>query len=166
MIHSYLPFDPPHQHLFQTYYAGYTQRLERVAPKVVLIAEEDPLRFFAALLASVRHKALTVIADPQWQALEWQVLFECLEPDLIFSSIAHLESLKIGLSKDYTPWQGYILLPTGGSSGKLKLAIHSWENFIVSAQATKSFLKQQHLSSLSVLPPWHISGLIDRKSVV
>lgn len=65
-----------------------------------------------------------------------------------------------GQKPDYTPWHSYILLPTGGSSGKLKLCIHSGENFRKSSQATAAFLGQEQLSSLSLLPPWHISGLM------
>lgn len=161
MIHQYLPFpDDPTKALFKSYYQEYVQRLKLGAARVVLIAEEDYVRFFAALLASVDHQKLTIIADPHWQTLEWKALFESIEPDLILSQNPALQALKVESPKDYSPWYGYILLPTGGSSGTLKLSIHKWESFLISSQASKAFLKQKQLSSLSVLPPWHISGLM------
>ncbi len=157
-----LPFkNASTQLLFNTYYQYFLQELKTQRPNVVVVAYRDRLRFLAGLLASIEYQKLTVVADPYWQSLEWEALFTSLEVDWVFSDERTLQAPPSRRPKpDYTPWYGYILLPTGGSSGKLKLCIHSWENFRRSSEATAAFLGQKQLSSLSLLPPWHISGLM------
>lgn len=157
-----LPFrDSSIRLLFESYYQTDVQQLKEHGPNVVVVAHSDRLRFIAGLLASIEHQKLTVVADPHWKSLEWEALLRNLEVDWVLSDAYTLPlPTSRGYKLDYAPWHSYILLPTGGSSGKLKLCIHSWENFRRSSQATAAFLGQKQLSSLSLLPPWHISGLM------
>lgn len=52
------------------------------------------------------------------------------------------------------------MIPTGGSSGKMKFAIHTWETLMASVRGfTEHFLLNQ-VNSFCVLPLYHVSGLM------
>jgi len=57
-----------------------------------------------------------------------------------------------------------IMIPTGGSSGKIKFAIHTWETLTASVRGfTEYFNLSSNLSSVNsfcVLPLYHVSGLM------
>lgn len=161
MLSHPLPLKDPQLKLqFEAHYQTYLDQLKAQRPNVVVVAKRDPLSFLAALLASIQHQKVTLVADPHWQNLEWKALFEAIDVDWVFSDTPISLPSPPEEKTDYTPWHSYVLLPTGGSSGKLKLCIHSMENFRRSAEATASFLGQKQLDTLSFLPPWHISGLM------
>jgi O-succinylbenzoic acid--CoA ligase len=59
-----------------------------------------------------------------------------------------------------SPDSALIMIPTGGSSGKMKFAIHTWETLMASVRGfTEHFLLNQ-VNSFCVLPLYHVSGLM------
>jgi O-succinylbenzoic acid--CoA ligase len=59
-----------------------------------------------------------------------------------------------------SPYPALIMIPTGGSSGKMKFAIHTWETLMASVRGfTEHFLLNQ-VNSFCVLPLYHVSGLM------
>ncbi|MEA5516880.1 2-succinylbenzoate--CoA ligase, partial [Nodularia sp. UHCC 0506] len=54
----------------------------------------------------------------------------------------------------------YIMIPTGGSSGKIKFAIHTWETLIASVQGFTEYFQLTQVNSFCVLPLYHVSGLM------
>ncbi|MBF2029141.1 MAG: 2-succinylbenzoate--CoA ligase [Oscillatoriales cyanobacterium C42_A2020_001] len=53
-----------------------------------------------------------------------------------------------------------ILIPTGGSSGKLRYATHTWETLTASVEGFCSYFGVEQVNSLCVLPLYHVSGLM------
>ena len=52
------------------------------------------------------------------------------------------------------------MISTGGTSGSIKFAMHTWKTFTVSAKATQNFLGTERVNSLSCLPVHHVSGFM------
>jgi len=53
-----------------------------------------------------------------------------------------------------------IMIPTGGSSGKIKFAIHTWETLTASVQGFTEYFQLQQVNSFCILPLYHVSGLM------
>ncbi|NEQ40143.1 MAG: 2-succinylbenzoate--CoA ligase, partial [Okeania sp. SIO3I5] len=56
--------------------------------------------------------------------------------------------------------QNLIMIPTGGSSGKIKFAVHTWENLMSSVRGFQEYFQVQEINSFCVLPLYHVSGLM------
>ena len=52
------------------------------------------------------------------------------------------------------------MIPTGGSSGKIKFAIHTWETLMSSVRGFQEYFQVQPINSFCVLPLYHVSGLM------
>lgn len=52
------------------------------------------------------------------------------------------------------------MIPTGGSSGKIKFAIHTWNTLMASVQGFKEYFQLNYINSFCVLPLYHVSGLM------
>ncbi|MDF2388603.1 2-succinylbenzoate--CoA ligase, partial [Nostoc ellipsosporum NOK] len=53
-----------------------------------------------------------------------------------------------------------IMIPTGGSSGQIKFAIHTWETLKASVQGFVEYFQLKQVNSFCVLPLYHVSGLM------
>jgi o-succinylbenzoate---CoA ligase len=53
-----------------------------------------------------------------------------------------------------------IMIPTGGSSGKIRFAIHTWETLTASVQGFQQYFNVDKINSFCVLPLYHVSGLM------
>ncbi|WP_333265748.1 MULTISPECIES: 2-succinylbenzoate--CoA ligase [unclassified Microcoleus] len=52
------------------------------------------------------------------------------------------------------------MIPTGGSSGKIRFAIHTWETLTASVQGFQQYFQVDKINSFCVLPLYHVSGLM------
>ena len=52
------------------------------------------------------------------------------------------------------------MIPTGGTSGKIKFAIHTWKTLTNSAQSFYQFFGSLPINSFCCLPLYHVSGLM------
>lgn len=131
------------------------------APKILLV-EQDPIRFLAGFIAACAAGCPVFLGNPNWVKQEWQQVFKLVQPDLI---LGHGDW---GLAvRDYypsypamicnSPW---IMIPTGGSSGQIRFAIHTWETLIASVQGFQEYFQSQQVNSFCVLPLYHVSGLM------
>jgi len=61
-------------------------------------------------------------------------------------------------------WRGRIMIPTGGTGGRIKFAIHDQKTLQAAAFALRDFLVKRKLPStlhcVVLTPPWHVSGLM------
>ncbi len=124
----------------------------------VLIAELDPVDFAAGFFAAVYTSAPTILANPKWQLSEWAQLRRLVNPAIVFGE-SGISLLKEAPVVDH-PKRGTILIPTGGSSGMLKLAVHTWGTLSASCQGFRSFMGVDPVHSCCVLQLYHVSGLM------
>ena len=61
-------------------------------------------------------------------------------------------------------WRGRVMIPTGGTGGKVKFIIHSGETLRAAALSLRDALVARGLSpvlhGVTCTPPWHVSGFI------
>lgn len=137
-----------------------TQGTNRKIPPKVLLADPNPFRFLAAFLAAVAADCPVFLCNPNWVEQEWQQVFEYVQPDLIFGQEAH-SFLPFPPSSPLTFSQpGRIMIPTGGSSGKIRFAIHTWQTLMASVRGFYQYFGQNPVNSFCVLPLYHVSGLM------
>jgi O-succinylbenzoic acid--CoA ligase len=55
---------------------------------------------------------------------------------------------------------GLIMIPTGGSSGKIKFAMHTWETLMASVRGFQKYFQLKQVNSFCVLPLYHVSGFM------
>ena len=148
-------------------YLQLTQLLQQgTAPKILLV-ERHPVRFLAGFIAACAAGCPVFLGNPNWVKQEWQEVLQLVQPDLI------LGYGDWGLAvRDYypsypaiahnSPW---IMIPTGGSSGQIRFAIHTWETLMSSVQGFQKYFVGAvppclPINSFCVLPLYHVSGLM------
>jgi len=122
----------------------------------ILISELNPLYFLASFIAATTAHCPVFLANPSWTELEWQQLFQQVNPDLIWG-ITPPNSFQIDVP---SPTPGWIMIPTGGSSGKVRFVIHTYETLLSSVMGFQEYFQIEQVSSYCVLPLYHVSGLM------
>ena len=140
------------------------------SPKLVIfVVESNPLEFIAAFLAGVITEVNMFLCNPDWQQQEWQEVLDLIIPDLVFgdetvkSQIAKLELTSqrlLPINREEFNTRSHIMIFTGGTSGKIKFAIHTWETLTASVNGFKSFFECEKINSVCTLPLYHVSGLM------
>lgn len=107
---------------------------------LVVIRETDPLAFASLFFAALIRRLPIALANPRWAPTEWQQFEELIKSD------------------EVAP--GSILIPTGGTTSGVKLAIHNWDSLLASARGVQEFLGGGPIHSCCLLPLFHVSGLM------
>lgn len=124
----------------------------------ILLTEADPEKFLSTFLAACIARCPVVLGNPHWTATEQTRARAIATPDLIWGT-TYPESAPPEHSPP--PLQpGWILIPTGGSSGNLRFAIHTWETLMASVQGFQTYFQVEHINSCCTLPLYHVSGLM------
>src|SRR3569832_1049085 len=139
-----------------------TQQANRGIPPKILLAEQHPLRFLAAFLAAVAAGCPVFLCNPNWVQKQWQQVFELVQPDLIFGqeAIGNLPIPHSPLPITHYQLPHQFLFPTGGSSGKIRFAVHTRETLIASVHGFYQYFGEKPVNSFCVLPLYHVSGLM------
>ncbi|MBC6419435.1 MAG: 2-succinylbenzoate--CoA ligase [Prochloron sp. SP5CPC1] len=137
-------------HLTLALYDKFTQLTP--TPKI-LLAEPDPYRFLASVVAAVAADCPLFLANPYWVEKEWQEALALVQPDLILGKrVEAVNGSEGGIPQ--------IMIPTGGSSGKIRFAVHSWSSLTASVKGFIEYFPQTPVNSYCVLPLYHVSGLM------
>lgn len=147
--------------------AAFRQRVKRridslstspdAARRGVLIVERDPIAFAAAFFAAVWLRVPVILANPRWGRLEWQEVAACVNPALVYGSAPLTLERRRGVRSLHP---GDILIPTGGSSGGVKFAVHDWRSLSASWHGLQAFIGPGPYDACCVLPLYHVSGLM------
>ncbi len=152
-------------------------RLQQIAatknqhfPKLaVVIVEANPVKFLAAFLAGVIAEVDLFLGDIAWQQQEWEQLLSLVDPDLVFASQSTTQdlinrirtTLKNSAQRQSNSCdQPLIMIPTGGTSGKIRLAMHTWDTLTASVNGWQNYFDCQEINSFCTLPLYHVSGLM------
>ncbi|MGH7709248.1 MAG: AMP-binding protein [Vulcanimicrobiaceae bacterium] len=116
--------------------------LARSRLRRVFIVERDPATLLAGLFAALTAECDVFLGDPQWTAAELAragSVVECEPPEFDESRI---------------------MIPTGGSTGTIRFAMHSWRTLAAAAEALRERFGVDRIDSLCALPLHHVSGLM------
>ena len=143
----------------------------------VIIAERDPIKFLAGFLAAVEAKCQVFLCNPDWGNNEWRQVLNLVQPDIIwgkkldtqhsstpFASTGGTPARRWLLSTQHsalsTQHSALIMIPTGGSAGKVKFCVHTWETLVASVRGFTEYFQVSQVNSLCLLPLYHVSGLM------
>ncbi|MEG4056681.1 MULTISPECIES: 2-succinylbenzoate--CoA ligase [unclassified Microcoleus] len=154
-----------------------TQNPPQKTPPKICLAEPEPVQFLASFIAARAAKCPIFLCNPNWVKPEWQQVFDLVQPDLIWGqyplpTTPHIPVREGGLPLYSREWNSpqfhsptksgsdTIMIPTGGSSGKIRFAIHTWETLTASVQGFQQYFQVDKINSFCVLPLYHVSGLM------
>ena len=124
--------------------------------ELIVIDRIDPHDFTVELFAAILVGRSIALANPNWGAQEREQ-FDAL----IGRGVAPLDSLSSRANYPSACRQNkVILVPTGGTTNGIKLAIHSWKTLEAACKGVQQFLGGAIINSCCVLPLYHVSGLI------
>lgn len=103
------------------------------------------------------------LGNPRWATHELTEAARQIPRGTIVKGIA-LEPRGLGTCDWPTNWRGRVLIPTGGTGGKVKFVIHSAETLRAAALGLRDALVARGLSpvlhGVTCTPPWHVSGFL------
>ncbi|WP_310483189.1 AMP-binding protein [Chamaesiphon sp. VAR_48_metabat_403] len=111
-------------------------------PHFISIATPDPIEFIAAFMAGSRLGLPIFLGNPRWGITEREKL------------------ARLTARVDSQQHRHLIMIPTGGSSGAIKLAMHSWETLGASVWGFQEFYEVATVNCVCTLPLYHVSGLM------
>ncbi|UBF24887.1 2-succinylbenzoate--CoA ligase [Kovacikia minuta CCNUW1] len=167
-----------------------SQRLKpsTATPPTILLAERHPVKFLAYFMGACSTPCTIALANPDWGTTEWHQVLELVQPDLIWgeggktaegrkagarsqkpearsqkllkiqNSNLKIQNSKFKIQNSFS--SPLILIPTGGTSGKIRFAAHTWETLMASVQGFQHYFGVHQIHSFCVLPPYHVSGLM------
>lgn len=127
-------------------------------PKILLIAN-DPVEFLSGFWAACIAQAPVFLANPNWETQEWQQVLSLAQPDLIWGTLP-VDWRPMPNHSTTVTEKGWIMVPTGGSSGNIQFAIHTWDTLSASVIGVQKFFDCSPIHSFCVLPLYHVSGLM------
>ncbi|MEM9089980.1 MAG: AMP-binding protein [Cyanobacteria bacterium P01_F01_bin.53] len=142
-----------------------TTKAQTTAP-FVLIAEADPIDFLAGFLAAALEGWNIVLANPHWGSQEWTSLAQLISPQLIWGPLVPIQAIANQKTPSSLPGHNpTILIPTGGSSGDVKLAYHTWSSLMTAVTGFRqhfaaAYSVDRPIHTYCVLPLHHVSGLM------
>lgn len=137
--------------------SAYSQQFAGAAS--ILIATPDPTQFLAALLAGMAANCWVFLGNPRWQQREWQQVFTLVRPEICIGPVPEPMPTvaEASIPPELTPG---IAIPTGGSSGQIRFAMHDRATLRASVAGVYEYFDCRSLHSYCVLPLYHVSGLM------
>lgn len=126
----------------------------------ILIATVNPVEFIGAFFMAVYFEIPLFLSNPRWKEVEWKQVFGQIRPAIVFGEVSYFTERLEDVTPNLKSFEQCIMIPTGGSGGKVRFAIHTWESLSASAKATARFLGKAVVNSLCLLPLYHVSGLM------
>ncbi len=147
--------------LLQAVAQQYLQSLTHLpSGSTLVLAERDPAKFLAFWIAAASTPHRLILANPAWQAAEWQQVYDLVQPDVMIGTAPpHTQINPPSQLIEQLPTQA-ILIPTGGTSGQLKFAIHTWQTLSAAVEGLQHFFALTPINACCVLPLYHVSGLM------
>ncbi|MBD1923134.1 2-succinylbenzoate--CoA ligase [Microcoleus sp. FACHB-831] len=108
-----------------------------------LLSWPDQVKFLGHFIGACAAGNPIFLMNPNWAKSEIEQVTHLVE------SNHHLRNI-----------HNWIMIPTGGSSGKMRFAIHTWETLMASVQGFQQYFQVSQINSFCVLPPYHVSGLM------
>jgi o-succinylbenzoate---CoA ligase len=135
----------------------YLKFIQLSNPKII-IAERSPVRFLGSFIAACAAKCPVFLCNPDWGKDEWEQVLNLVQPDIVLG--IDYKFSKSPITNYQSPITNHIMIPTGGSSGKIKFTIHTWQTLTASVQGFREYFQINSVNSFCILPLYHVSGLM------
>lgn len=146
---------------FWSQLATFQAQFETAKPQDVLLAAPEPVRFLAAFFAAAQQPGRVWLANPHWGSQEWRQVTAQYQPDQVIGTLPLSIASQIPRPPRPMPHaQPGIQIPTGGSSGHIRFATHTWDTLTASVQGFCQHFACDRVSAYCVLPLYHVSGLM------
>lgn len=122
-------------------------RLSAGKPQDAVVCETAPETFQRAFAEAVAAGGRVFLADPNWSVAE-RADFDQLRHQAAVPEMVEAKAL------------GWLCIPTGGSTGKLKLARHDAASIAEAVQGFCAHFDCTRVNAYGVLPLHHVSGLM------
>lgn len=120
----------------------------------VLCAESGPVESLAVVFAGILKGCGVFLANPQWGPAEWKQVADLtafhhvrgtcpLPPDPGHAPVFHARR---------------ILIPSGGTTGRLKFCVHDLDTLSASVRSLYRYHHEKPLTGINPLPVFHVSG--------
>ncbi|MES1167881.1 MAG: AMP-binding protein, partial [Oleiharenicola lentus] len=113
----------------------------------IVVTESDPQKFMASFARALASEAEIFLGNPDWGALERN---QC---DAIISS--GLAAPKLQRNEG-----GYLMIPTGGTGGKVRFVRHDAATIAAAVRGFTRHFSLPQVNAVGVLPLYHVSGLM------
>lgn len=113
----------------------------------VLISEAEPRKFMAAFAQAVAGEGDVFLCDPKWGAVER-------------SQVDALLRAPVPANAGDTKGKGWLMIPTGGTSGQVRFARHDADTIEAAVQGFTRHFEISQVNAVGVLPLNHVSGLM------
>ncbi|MBD2636715.1 AMP-binding protein [Limnothrix sp. FACHB-881] len=133
----------------------------------ILLLESEPLPFLAGFFAAVAQGCSVFLGNAQWSVAERFQVLTWLQPDRLWENqgetiLDQPPGDRASLPPTAEPWIG---LPTGGTSGQIRFALHQPRSLAASVAGFCAYFAEdwpgpQTHSTLCTLPLCHASGLM------
>ena len=125
----------------------------------ILLETPNPEIFLAGLVAAITGGYDVFLGNPHWAAPERKAVYSLVQPTLKLWDRAW-QPLTPFPPKLLSGSPSRIMIPTGGSSGQIRFAAHTWETLLASVQGFRQYFQVDRVNSFCVLPLYHVSGLM------
>ncbi len=128
-----------------------------------LVLHADPAAHLAATLGALDAGEPVFLGNPRWSPAQ---LDEALRLAPAGSEVAGSDAKPRGMGPCDWPhgWRGRLMIPTGGTGGKVRFVIHDASTLRAAARSLAEGLARRGLSTplhgAVLTPPWHVSGLM------
>ena len=138
----------------------YLEELAQWQTPRILTFLSNPAELLAAYMACSITQSPIFLGNPQWKAREREKAKAIACPHIIWSD----EGNEYFRDEIIHPQEvGWIMVATGGTSGQIKFAIHTWETLSAAVSGMQEFFfgpADTAIHSYCVLPLYHVSGLM------
>jgi O-succinylbenzoic acid--CoA ligase len=108
-----------------------------------VVEERDPAAFLRRFAAAAAGTGPVFLADPAWGPAERAALHGAM-----------------GEAGEEDPERGWLMIPSGGTSGRIKFARHDHETIAAAVQGFCSGFGIGRVNCVGILPLHHVSGLM------
>lgn len=124
----------------------------------VALKTNDPLTFSALFVALCNKPVDVFLFNPNWSESEEGVAVEVSQPNWVLEDFEGREVSKI---KKCSASEGMrVIIATGGTSGRIRFAIHSWDTLRAAVDGFCEHMGCEQVRSQCVLPLYHVSGFM------
>jgi len=154
------------------------QAAQTPCPRILLVTG-DPLAFWAGFLGALAVPSVLFLGNPAWGSAEWHQVLTLAQPQVIWGDYPRDRAAQPG-DRPWDRWQywdqsypcdrpvpalapGWILIPTGGTSGRLRFVIHTEASLraaVGGLQRSGLVSAPGQIHSFCTLPWHHVSGLM------